>query len=81
MSNQSVQTPIERESITLTLSPSEQDALSRCLHSASLNNLTINDAFYLINLSNKLKFLEPNIGDACRHFAHIPEAPGRGGNQ
>lgn len=30
---------------------------------------------------NKLKFLLPipNIGDACRHSAHIPEAPGQGG--
>ncbi|WP_333877524.1 hypothetical protein [Methylobacter sp.] len=79
MKDQSAQTPIERGNITLTLSPSEQDALMRCLYISSLNKLTINDACYLVNLSNKLKFLDPNIGDACRHSAHIPEVPGQGG--
>ncbi|MGZ4977156.1 MAG: hypothetical protein ACXV8O_08395 [Methylobacter sp.] len=80
MKDQSAQTPIERGNITLTLSPSEQDALMRCLYISSLNKLTINDACYLVNLSNKLKFLDPNIGDACRHPAHIPEVLGQGGN-
>lgn len=80
MNNQSAQTPTERGNVTLTLSPSEQDALMRCLCLIPMRQLTVHDACYLENLSNKLKFLLPNIGDACRHSAHIPEFPGQGGN-
>lgn len=65
MKPQLVEKPIARESITLTLSPAEQDALSRCLGAASLHQHTIQDACYLVNLSNKLKFLLPNSGGAC----------------
>ncbi|TRW99828.1 hypothetical protein [Candidatus Methylobacter oryzae] len=72
MNRQSAQTPILRENITLTLSSAEQDALARCLHVASLNQLTIMDACYLINVNNKLKFLTES-GDACRHPAQSPD--------
>lgn len=78
MNSQSAQTPILRENITLTLSPAEQDALARCLHVASLNQLTIMDACYLINLNNKLKFLTES-GDACRHPAQSPDVVGQDG--
>ncbi|MEE7624685.1 hypothetical protein V3O24_00810 [Methylobacter sp. Wu8] len=67
------QTPAARESITFTLTPEEQDMLLRGLYDTK---------FYLCGhqaLYNKLQFLFTNIGDACRHSAHIPEAPGQGG--
>lgn len=79
MNTQPVQTSIARDTITLTLSPAEQDALMRCLYVASLNEATINDARYIVCLSNKLKFLLPNSGDACRHSVQSPDVVGQGG--
>lgn len=70
----STQTQTARESIaiTITLTPEEQDVLLRVLDDFSYSKSAT-------RLLCKLQFLLPNIGDACRHSAHIPEAPGQGG--
>jgi hypothetical protein len=74
MTTQTAQ-PIERESITITLTPEEHEfviwSLEHCLRYTRSQ--------YIFNLYNKLQFTKPNIGDACRHSAHIPEAPGQDG--
>lgn len=68
------QTPAARESITITLTPQEQDLLLFVFgNSCYVGNHVAFQVF------SKLSFLQPNIGDACRHSAHIPEAPGQGG--
>lgn len=69
------QTSTARESITITLTPQEQDLLLFVFgNSCYVGNHVAFQVF------SKLSFLQPNIGDACRHSAHIPEAPGQGGN-
>ncbi|WP_031438760.1 hypothetical protein [Methylobacter tundripaludum] len=74
MNAQSAKTPTPRESVTITLTPDQQELLLRILGSTP--------GFYVPGqetLYNDLSFLFSNIGDACATPAHIPEAPGQGG--
>ncbi len=74
MSTQSAKTPTPSENVALTLSPDEYDFLIRLLGDNSYSGQHIPTQIY-----QKLRFVTSNIGDACRHSAHIPEAPGQGG--
>jgi len=75
-----VQTPINRESITITLTPEEQDLLLHCIDSV-IYSLSISTACNVVQMRNKLNYLMPNSGDACRHPVQSPDAVGQGGNQ
>ncbi|MGZ8173415.1 MULTISPECIES: hypothetical protein [Methylobacter] len=88
MNAQSAKTPTPRESVTITLTPDEQDFLLGILEYINIENSQRSEwfrevAFEYVNFVSrfykKLQFLLPNIGDACATPAHIPEAPGQGG--
>lgn len=69
MNTQSAQTPIQRESITITLTPDELETIV-----FALGELSDYTAIY-----NKLQFLLPKSGDACRHPVQSPDAVGQDG--
>ncbi len=80
--------PIECENVTLTLTSEEYDFLIGQIaglvkvQSEMPRRFQIEQCNYIAFVSRfhkKLQFFSPNIGDACRHSAHIPEAPGQGG--
>jgi len=74
MNAQSAKTPTPSESVTITLTPDQQELLLCILGSTP--------GFYVPGqetLYNDLSFLFSNIGDACATPAHIPEASGQGG--
>lgn len=74
MYTQDLKLPSERENVTLNLSPKEQDFLLSVLSDSKYSGVHV-----AAQLFHKLSFLQSNIGDACRHSAHIPESPGQGG--
>jgi hypothetical protein len=61
-------------SVTITLTPDQQSFLL-----SLLSNSVFDYNHVAKQIHSKIVFLQPNIGDACRHSAHIPEAPGQGG--
>ncbi|MFA5016286.1 MAG: hypothetical protein WC504_01980 [Methylobacter sp.] len=91
MNAQSAKTPTSCESVTITLTPEEQEMLVGIFNRIDPDNApqpSKADIFLgvrrlecdeLIAFHKKLLFLFSNIGDACATPAHIPEAPGQGG--
>lgn len=74
----SAQTPTDCENVTIALTIEEHALIMWGLECLPCNT---RDSVFVNNLRNKLQFLLPNIGGACRHSAHIPEAPVQVGNQ
>lgn len=78
MSTQSAKTLSESEQVALSITLEELQVLiwSLNLYCSRAGRIGTDIAQ---NLANKIEFLKPNIGDACRHSVDIPEAPLQGG--
>jgi len=88
MNAQSAKTPIQSESVTITLTTREFAFIQGMIYARSFLNHQESDEFKVCEVNNinfvdrlkkKLDYFQPNIGDACATPAHIPEAPGQGG--